>query len=208
MQGCCYCVLVPRYYSALISTAFCHGIWGRLLYESCSATDFADATTTCDPRVDDACERGCDSSHQEGHDIESHCEMLVLQCHSEGVIWRGMLPLLFPTMVELGPGANNSYPRISETSAHTDVHRFATRTQNGNRDSYAYAITHRKKESRSIAPRRALLTLVNHFHNFSLRVPYAVSSFIDGVGALDDFFCCTINKPSACNSIILLLLPP
>ncbi len=205
LQGCSYCILVPRFHTALISTAFRHGILGRLLYEASSAPESADATkTTCDHRVDDASERGCDSTYQ-GHDIETRREMLLLQCHSVGVMWKGMIPLLFPTMMELGPGANNSYPQITE-SAHDDVLRFATPTQNGHRDSYV--ITHRKKESRSKPPRRALLTLVNHFHNFILRVPYAVSSFIDAVGALDDFFCYTIHKPSACNSITLLLVPP
>ena len=52
------------------------------------------------------------------------------------------------------------------------------------------------------------MTLVNHFHNFFFRIPCAVSSFIDVFGARDDFFCYTIHKPVACNSIILLLLPP
>ncbi|KAL3762231.1 hypothetical protein ACHAWU_004769 [Discostella pseudostelligera] len=220
----CCCILVPRYHSALLSTAFRNCIWGRLLYEACSATDtsisVADTTSFHHHQVGDGVESGRDSSHQ-CHDIDSHYEMLVLQCHSEGVMWRGMLPLLFPTTAEVG--TNNS--RALDVSAENDVQRIGNQEQNRHDAS---AITYKRDESRTIAPLRALFTLVNHFHNYIRRIPCADSSLGDEVDTLDDFFWYTINKPSTWNSmkffnhsikhnnngsdnnnpIILLLLPP
>jgi hypothetical protein len=112
-------------------------------------------------------------------------------------MWRGMLPLLFPTTAAMG--TNNSLAQnIIDVSAENDVHRIANRNQNGN---YSCAINYKRDESRTIAPLRALFILVNHFQNCIRRIPCADSSLIDEGVTLDDFFWYTINKPSTWSSM-------
>ena len=200
----CSCILVPRHNSALTSAAFRDGKrgWERLLYEVCgaSASGLTDATTSCCHQVD-ASQRGRNIIHQ-SCGIESYNEVLILQCHSEGVMWRGILPIFFPSTAEVGSKVEN------------DLDRFASRKLNGHHLSCK--VIHSNKGSRSNAPRKAIFALVNHFHNCIRRVPRPCAVIStrdedddDDVRALDDFFWYTINKPSASyNPIILLLLPP
>lgn len=141
-----------------------------------------------------------DDCSERRHGIVREYEMLILQCHSEGVIWRGLMPLLFPMMSEVLPispvsmdnGPNNSYAQVNENDVHCD----GGQKHNGKDRTTTLHMSRKEKESKlCIAQLRAFVLLVNHFQNWTHRIQFTFSDIDDDrVSTLDDFFCCSISK--------------
>ena len=162
---CYYCVL-PRHASALISTtssSSSKGILGRLLIETAIGTTDRNVHED-DALPDDGDERACRIGHRD--DAVRHYDLLTLQCHSEGVLWRGLFLLLFPTM--MGRGSENCahHRNISHKRDKCEPRSIACRRRRGQR-----------KETSTIAQaRRAFSILTNHFRNHVRRIRAAVGA--------------------------------
>jgi len=162
---CFYCVL-PRHASALISTtssSSSKGIWDRLLIEAAIGTTDHNVPED-DALPDDGDERACRVGHRD--DSGRHYDLLTLQCHSEGVLWRGLFILLFPTM-----------GRGSENRAHRDISHKRDKCEPPR--SIACRSRRRRKGTSTIAQARAFSILTNHFRNHVRRIRAAVDAADD-----------------------------
>ena len=200
---CCYCVL-PRHASALISTtspSSSKGMWGRSLIDAAIGTTDRNVHED-DALPDDGDERVCSIGHRD--DAGRHYDVLTLQCHSEGVLWRGLFLLLFPMM-----------GRRSDNCAH--------RNGSHKRDKCEprSIACRRRRRRKGIAQARAFSILKNHFRNHVRRIRAAVDAgsndtpcevfhnCIDGRAewsAMERFR--DSNDDESNVPVILLLLPP
>jgi len=137
----CY-IIIPRDHSALISFAVTSpAALGRLVTES----DCAARNTRND---------GTGNYRDRCHDTRTLADLLILQCHSEGVLWRRLLPLL--SMRSCTSSALQSTEEPSKQCATT-----SERPGIGN----GYYQCSSKKRRKSVIASRALSILMNHFQN-------------------------------------------
>jgi len=152
----CHCrfTIVPRHHSALQS----QGLFWRRFLAACRVNSRAASEPTSQNRL--------------------YISVLILQCHSEAVFWKGLVPLLMTAHSQLESSPTNS-PTKSVTSERA---RETTLASNGDRnisrptasDNYAHnhesscAATRRRnreEDTASITSSLAFSILVNHFQN-------------------------------------------
>mmetsp|Transcript_20505 Transcript_20505/g.36995 ORF Transcript_20505/g.36995 Transcript_20505/m.36995 type:complete len:443 (+) Transcript_20505:22-1350(+) len=212
------CVVVPRHHSAL-STAFLQsqGFWRRLLREAnidnCSV-------------ISDPASNGRASSPLRQHD--HCCNVLILQCHSEGVLWRGLMPLLMsmpmqslesPTKSSIGSEVNDHNNSATGNMFENDYGHDESKRQNKHQYCGATYSQARKDETASLS---AFSILVNHFQHHIRQITISDNPAADGSPVYEDNndtfdwstrrFNYHSNDPNNNNtaptSTILLLLPP
>lgn len=172
--GLCYCIL-PWHVSALVSTLSSTSkgcCWGRLLIEV--ALGAAANSSSSIIRSEDE-----NPLYRQRH--HHHYDVLILQCHSDGVLWNGLLPLLFPRAMVgnslsqsiTTAAADSSRNNTSEQIVHTRQFGFQNADQQHSNGSGKRNNTRRrwKRSLRNNDTRvRAFSVLTRHFRNHIRRI--------------------------------------
>ena len=97
------CCMIPRHNSALSSSSLSEVLLRSIRF---SEHDTANATGDADEN-----KSSCFSTRSH----VNYIHMLMLQCHSEGVFWRGLVPILVPSSSEY---SNHGHTEVESNDCH------------------------------------------------------------------------------------------
>jgi len=188
----CCCILIPRHHSALSTDVLPKELCRRLILavdhrHRCRKGD-ADAGRANNPTTSasasdsaSASASDCCSTSSAQRISRYYCNVLILQCHSEGVMWKGFVPLLMkppqpqPGNTDSHPGGTkdpniNSSASVEKGTSINGKHD-DDGVDGGNNECHQSTIGRRRRKKQEgskgvSSSRRALsLLLMHHFRN-------------------------------------------
>ncbi|KAL7533657.1 hypothetical protein ACHAWF_004576 [Thalassiosira exigua] len=94
-------------------------------------------------------------------------DTLILRCHSEGVMWRGLLPMLVSGSTTAQPSASDLMPLDGQREKECRHHKSSIMEEDG-----IYCSISCTRTEEGSAYRSALSILVNHFHNHICHIAF------------------------------------